>query len=424
VTLEHEVREAMAEAVQHVRPAPDPLARLLSRKRRTRRFGWTAAAGVVAATGAAFALGGVVSTADRVDPAPPPTALTEWSRRMLASPPRGSLAADETFLEQLRAATGPAPRVLLADEIGDQRIAIVSTTGQLRFFVGPRGGTIASLTAKPTVLYGPFVEPFITAFVDGVAVQLAPSGCQVATAALPEATDWRPAPTGSYLVRTGSNPAEWWRVTCDGQVKFEGPAHDHDSSFATGDPLPTASATEISAATRDARGSVDADVVTRAYQTFADAQGDRLTDRPRLVWGGRLDGGKAAVLAAPAVGGGWWAGLAYSGENGGMDIDSFHTMSDPFVGAPVTATPEADGTVLVVAPENATQAQLTLDGRTVVSGPLSDGVGLLYINRASLSEADRLRSLVETADEGGKPVASGPVDDGPPARDVIDRWDS
>lgn len=421
MTLEHEVREAMAEAVQHVRPAPDPLARLLSRKRRTRRFGWTAAA-VVAALGAAFALGGVTSTADRVDP-PPPASRADWVRLLLASPPRGSLADDESFMAELRAATGPAPQVLLADEVGDQRIAVVSTMGELRFFVGPRGGTVASLTAKPSVMGGPFDDPFINAVVYGVPVSLAPAGCQVATAALPDGTDWRPAVTGSYLVRTGPRPAEWWRVTCAGEVMYEGPSHGLESFMSGDDPPPTASATEILTATRNARGSVDPAIVTPAYQAFVDQMGDRLAERPRLIWGGRLAGPKAAVLAAPGVGGGWWVWLARSVDSG-LSMNALHTMSDPFAGAPVTAARDVDGTVIVVAPENAARAHIVLDGRTIMDGPLSDGIGLLEVDPAALTEADVLRAQVDALDGSGLPVASGPLDDGPPRRDVIDRWGS
>jgi hypothetical protein len=130
-----------------------------------------------------------------------------------------------------------------------------------------------------------------------------------------------------------------------------------------------------------------------------------------------------ALLAAPAAGGGWWVGLARSGGGGGLAIDSFHTMSDPFAGAPVTAAADEGIGTVVIAPANATEAQLTVDGRTVVSGPLSDGVGTLFIDRASLSDADRNRALVETSNQAAEPVASGPVDDGPPPRDVINRWD-
>jgi hypothetical protein len=371
--------------------------------------------------GAAFALGGVTSTADRVD-LPPPASRADWVRRLLASPARGSLVDDKTFMADLRAEIGSAAQVLLADEVGDQRVVIVSQSAGLRFFLGPRGGTIAELTAQSADVAGPFDDPFINAWVSGVQVGLAPTGCQVATAALPEATDWRPAATDSYLVRTGPRPAEWWRVTCAGEVMYEAPSHGLEFVIAADDdPRPRASAAEISAATRDARGSVDPEVATTAYQAFVDQMGDRLTDRPRLIWGGQLDGEKAAVLAAGAVGGGWWVWLVRSVETS-LSMNPVHTMSDPFAGDPVTAAGDVDGTVLVVAPENAAEAQLTLDGRTVVVGQLSDGVGLLYIDPASLAEADRQRSLVETADHAGKPLASGPVDDGPPARDVIDRW--
>ncbi|GIF46305.1 hypothetical protein Afe04nite_08440 [Asanoa ferruginea] len=413
------MREAMAAAVEHVRPAPDPLARLLSRKRDSRRWGWTAAA-VVAAIGAAFAFGGVTSTADHVDP-PPPASRADWIQRLLASPPRGSLAGDQSFTTELRAEVGQGAQVLLADEVGDHRIVVVSKSAELRLLAGPRGATVAALTAASTVVGGPLENPFVHASTSGVRVGLAPAGCEIDTAALPEATTWQPAPTGSYVVRIEPQPAEWWRATCAGVVRYAAPARGVEQVKSSAEPLATALEAETADATRGARGSVDPNLLAIAYRSFTDQMGDRLLRSPRVIWGGPLDGAEAAVLAAPAVGGGWWVCLARA-VDAGVSLNPFHTMSDPFAGAPVTAARDIDGAVVVVAPGNTATARITLDGRTIVDGPLPDGIGIIAVDLTSLPMEDGFRARIDALDAAGTVVASGPLDDGPPPRDVIDRW--
>ncbi|MEV4620618.1 hypothetical protein AB0J74_18155 [Asanoa sp. NPDC049573] len=415
MTLESEVRAAMAAAVEHVRPAPDPLARLLSRKTRTRRWGWTAA-GVVAALGAVIAAGGVTSTADRVEP-PPPVSRADWIRQLLESPPRGSLTTDEAFMAKLRAATGRAPRILLADEVADQRIAVVSTAEELRLFAGPRDGTIDDLLAGWAAVGGPFEHPFVHGAINGLQVGIAPDGCEIDTAALPEATDWRPARTDSYLVRVARQPGEWWRVTCGGEVRFEGPARGGEQFRSDPETVAQAQRREVALASGDSRGSVDQDLGKQADRSLDETMGDRLTAPPRAVFGGPA----TVALAAPAVGGGWWVCLGRDLE-GGVSTNLFHTMSDPFAGTPVTAARDVDGTVAVIGPANATAARIRLAGRTIMDGSLSEGFGLLKVDPAVLSEADGRRAQVEALDDAGTVLATGPVDDGPPPRDVVDRW--
>ncbi|GAA1844804.1 hypothetical protein GCM10009687_08130 [Asanoa iriomotensis] len=400
--VEHEVREAMAAAVEHVRPVPDPLGRLLTRRRRMRRFGWTGAAAAVVAALVALGSGAVTSTANRPEA---PSTRADWVRQLMLSPPRGNLVTDEAFMTELRAATGPSPQVLLADEAGDQQVAVVSTMGQLRFYAGPRGGTVAELTAEPSEVGEPFQQPFLTASIQGVRIGIAPSGCEVATAALPSATDWVPA--GSYVVRPAPAPAEWWRVTCEGEVRYEAPAGGGEQVGSDGPP-PSAPGADSDATT----------LAAETYRTCASHLGDRLAANLTVVWTGELRGERSVMLGASAVGGGWWVCLGRMVESS-VSTNPFHTMSDPFLGDPVTAARDTDGTVIVVAPKKATQARILLDDDRLVEGPLQDGAGLFTTN---LAEGDVPRARVEALDDTGAVIANGPLDDGPPRRDAVDLW--
>jgi hypothetical protein len=399
MTLEQDVRREMAAAVEDVRPGAEPLVRLFARRRRRRHRRWSTAA--AAAVIAALGLGGAVVVADR-DGRPHPPTRADWLRSLREAPPRGSLADDSGFVDTLAEAAGG--RVLLADDVPGHRVAVVAADDGLRFLVGPAGAPARELAAVPLARNAD-ADPFARRYVDGVHIGLAPPGCEVATAALPAATDWRPV--GSYVVRIAPVPQEWWRVTCAGVVRYEGPARGLGRFGPFGAPVTEA---EVGAISAQAGQRTFQMPPLYAYESFATRVGDKAVGRPKLLFGFV---GEYAPLAAPAVGGGWWLQLS---TDEGPIVE--HVWKDPRARAAVSAVARPDGKVYVVGSETAVRARIRLGERVLAE--VSDGpVGQLSIDPAT----DVRGAVVETFNWKGALVGTAPLDDGPAPRDLVDRWD-
>lgn len=214
------VRSRLAAIAEPVRPRPDPYERLLRR----RRLSWiyrgtgSAAAVVVVAVTSAMAATVVVAPAR-----PEPTELRGWFRwieELVDGPPRGALAADEPFRQELEQQVTTVVRsgefhedllgidsslhpdqevrLLFADDIDDRRIVVLALRlatppdyppypagpGRMKplWLVGPRGASASSLASavtsdpEPGVDSGsgsasPFVvakvgEPSVSALID------------------------------------------------------------------------------------------------------------------------------------------------------------------------------------------------------------------------------------------------------------------
>jgi hypothetical protein len=140
-TVEDDIRTAFERITEPVVPRPDPLGRLLvRRRRRTWRRGIGAAAAAVAL---AFA-GGALATAPiggGVGPSPgpdrsgnvtgqdsPKARITAWTRRLIESPTRGNLAGDTEFVDEVtRQAKGASEAPVGLDRI--KVLAIADANG-------------------------------------------------------------------------------------------------------------------------------------------------------------------------------------------------------------------------------------------------------------------------------------------------------
>jgi hypothetical protein len=204
-------------------------------------------------------------------------------------------------------------RVLFADDIGPARVVHVvflPESGALPSAHGAwiatgRGATAGTLAdeyvKRRTARDATFVEssglqPF--AAVDlplaareggkgSVAVGLAPDGCRVASNVAGN-MDWRFEPTGSYIVRRPTDPADhhlagWWRVSCDGVVRHEGPA---PMSLLPGRAGPTDE--EVDRAVTGTRGVVNRRLAREHLGTVVMRWGNAALAPPRVVWMGRV----------------------------------------------------------------------------------------------------------------------------------------
>ncbi len=251
---EQELRNAFRELTAEVKPSGTAYPRLMRRKvRDTRRrtAGWASAA---LGVGLAFMLvpmtltpGGTSANPwpssatpygqTQPSASPPPMApMSQWVRKLIESPTRGSFANDANLLAEVsataksRAESYPSlpkeHKLLFAGEVGEFRIVIsafYNSDLQTALFQATEreaplnGGSVQGLAA---------IEPYFkVAFrrtgPSFVSLGLAPEGCVVATKA---SQDWEGS--GSFVAKAVS-PGEWTaRVTCDGTVRYEGPLAD------------------------------------------------------------------------------------------------------------------------------------------------------------------------------------------------------
>lgn len=464
MTIDERVRDGLAALADEVRPAPDPMRRLRARRRRSRHRRGVAAALAVAVALAGW-LVGLRSHAGPADPAAPLTARQEWVWQLVDSPVRGAVAADSGYVQALSAAvtdeyrsgmlsipaTSRQAQVLYVDDVDKFRVAMAVFADQgdesanvaAAWMAAPRGARAETLAAAlrndgstpNTDSYATeAIEPFdpVNLRTSGagdtgatVSLGLAPSGCQVASAALPSATDWRPEPTGSYVVRSAATDrAEWWRVTCDDVVRFEAPApmslgYGKAGSSAVGE-------AELDNALTGARGTVDRELARNAIWGCVSKWGYDLAARPRVVWGGVISGtgrsdGRVVVVAAPKVGGGWIGDVALFRDAPGSGMVSegrfFAADADPReAGVLVLRASDANddpaSPVLVVTPAGAVTVR---SGQPSVEADVRDEAAILRLST--------VRDVaVQAVDASGQVIGTGTLALDATAPRHIDAW--
>ncbi|SCF18329.1 hypothetical protein GA0070558_14031 [Micromonospora haikouensis] len=422
-----EIRHALTRLAEPVMPSPDPYQRLLVRvrRRRQRRITVAGVAGLTAAALALPAFGAAGRLVTGVASSPPATGTyqpasrieTPLVRQLLDSPTRGNLAGDGALIADIqrqyrtaraRLLVDPAlgeVKVLLAHDAPGGRIVVVAFLGDshalLRSAIAQVGASVPDLLSKTGTPDAPLpLEPY--AFLsrlsptDGghvadVTVGLAPAGCLVETSGdgrlQPDgsiARSWQVASTDGLAVGGAGPVTERWRFTCQGVVRYSGPA-----GGGPGVVLSTKAAAPVS--TAGARGSVDAALAAVAVRDLRElAEGQGLTGpAPKVVWGGRLPDWVSAAPEAVLVNscstdGGCAALLKIAAGPQPPREASAPTGYRTAVGRPdltVVPVPGETAGVLVVGPETATRVEL-LDksGRTIADGQLAAGAGALRVD--------------------------------------------
>ncbi len=464
--LEAQVRAHLAMTVEPVTPRPDPYGRLMRR----RHQGWLRRAVLAGVTTlAATAAGTFVALAPAGSP--PPTPRPErpdgyqgWVEDLAYAPPRGGLAGDEAFTQELTdrvieaVRTNPyhpdlldadrtvnpeqEVRLLFADDIDDQRIALLAllaptavdpSVGRVRvaWIAGPRGAPASLLAQELTSRPGPDVEsgsdsarPFHVAVLgeDGAVttmIGIAPPGCSVSTAPATEPTGLRPEPTGSYIVRTsGADRLEYWQVTCDGVVRERTLPPWHLS-----EPSPeVVDAALEGAAGLSATDRASDDVrrkVSRMIQHFSLGADALPTGAPRVLWAGRPPGIVPAgawvtVAVAPAPGQSW-IGVVEVIVGSGAGGTRFHLRTDPTAeGFLLAVSIGSSGTdppaliMVVTPPAVATVRLLAADETPLAESVVVDRGTTLAVPLESLLEDHEIPEGLHVVayDAGGAPVAT------------------
>jgi hypothetical protein len=460
MTIDDMVGRALTDLTEDLTPLPDPYGRARTRFHRSRRRRRTAlGASLVAAVLAAGAV--LVPSRDGGPPvaASPsiPAALLGWAERLADSPTRGAVGADQAFVADFAGKLAARQRagdyrvkvpvrqvkVLFADDIGTRRIAFVAFAlaqpdpitewpNASAWFVAPRGATADALAAPSAVQsIGDGLEPFVVTNIadhvtDEVTVALAPSGCEFASAPLPEATAWAPEPTGSYIVRTHqTRRAEWWQITCDGVVKWEQPARTIPDGVLTD--------ADLARATERVRGTFDRQLSQQAPSTLTATFGYAIRDLPRVAWNGRITGaepdingefdGKAVVVAAPAVRGGWVGEVdivydAVSARGSQGTSQPFSTDTDPTDPSSVVAIRlgQNTSTVLVITPVGATTVRaVRANGEIVAQTAVRDAGAVIKVT-------DPATVTFQALDRQGTVLSRGKVA-GQGSTGDIDHWD-
>lgn len=332
-TIEDDVRTAFALITETVVPRPDPLGRLLARHRRRRwRRGLTAAAAtVVLAVGGGTLAAAPVGTPIGPSPTPDPTQtydvdaqpswprgrLTAWTRRLIDSPVRGTLAGDKAYVEALtrefetnlsRMADPALDRikVLVVTDIAGIRVAVTAhyndefgsfsvsqadtaaTPSELAF--SQLGGMSAAI--RPFFVATSGVSHSTTAREHEAVFALAPAGCTLDSSdTVSLAPDGTPHRTwvrrGDHVIEPGDLYHLWWRVTCDGQVRFEGP---------TG--FPGSAPGEGTGTVPVERGSAHPKLVGAAVDSWRAATRHLGGTAPRVLWAGTTGAGRTTVVVA------------------------------------------------------------------------------------------------------------------------------
>lgn len=459
-----ELRAGLARIAGTVVPDPDPYGLVLrhARRRRRRRLAGFVAA-VAALLAAALTAPAALTAADRHDrsddlplghghPVDSP-----WSRRLLDSPTRGSLAGDRAFLaevvrlfdrrraEVLMAADLPTVKVLFADDSAGVRQVVVAyrsaTAAALVTREGPVGASPARLLGGDGLSNGrpdPFSLLTASSGTPGDQKQwllgLAPAGCRVslgraAYAGQPSLRrSWQPVETDGYVLVEQAHAGGWWRVECDGRVRQAGPIW----------PAETDGGSLDGSYPSDGRWAPTADppnpTVTRqagrVYRGLA-VQAGLVDAAPVIRWSGRLDaaGGAAVLLAAVGREG---PILLQVGDTGAGPLVARATALDPAptdavpapepLRPPLVATgygpaydllaarvPVRDGEravlgdqLLVVPRKGVVRVEAVADGTVRASAPVTGGAALLTL---PVGSQVTLRGL----DRDGTVRCSGPL---------------
>ncbi|MBQ1024061.1 hypothetical protein [Micromonospora sp. C95] len=414
-----EIRQVLARLAEPVVPQPDPYQRLLHRVRRRQRRR-AAVTGVAALVLAAVTIP-PVGLVDLLRPDESTLATAAYQpaspiddpmvRRLLDSPTRGGLAGDTTLIatieREYRAARAELlvdpslddVRVLLAHDAPGARVVVVAYLNDshalIRQSTGPEGASVPELLDQtgtpdepqeltPYLFFGRYSrvdrdEP------DGLAVGLAPAGCRVETSLggrlQPDGSvirSWQPEPNDGYVVQAGM-PGGRWQFTCDGIVRYAGPAR---IALQTNVPVPP-----------DPRRDLDVSAV-RELRDMLHAEG-LSGSTPQVLWTGRLparvadapeavlvrscsvDGGCAALLKADARALDGW-------ESSVVTLDRTGIGSADLIAVPL---PGQTAGVLVAGPESADRAELVdARGSTVTEGPLTDGIGVFEVDNRRVAE--------------------------------------
>jgi hypothetical protein len=420
--MEDDLRARFARTVEGLVPDPEPYQRLAHRRRRSGRRRTVAGGSLAAALVAgALAVPGVSPlAAGGPDPAPSPVSSADSNsggpigsdslRQLLASPTRGGLGTDYVrgvadTARQRQTALNIAPElsnvaVLFVDDVGTARVALVAFYSTTRvatnWYVADRGATADQLLSQPVAGQGGSGSGVIALDVDTVLswagrpgtvsldalVAVAPANCRIAVAADPAHRQWVAASTGSYLVGAPARGSDWWRVSCGGTVRFEGPARAAAATSFNEPATPAA----LDAALIGARGTVDRAAANSALLQAGNTE-LATTGPAHVLWGGDLPGltvagWPAAVAAAPVAGGWVVAGCwQHDGVDGAPGISLGTT--DVNLGDPRTLfalRPSGDSAlVLVLGPREAASVVALVAGQQVARAALTDGTGLLDI---------------------------------------------
>ncbi len=223
-----ELRAGFSRLATQTRPAPQPYARLIARRRKRFRL---RLAGIAAALLAAVVSAPLALQAGSAPPGPPPMPMpfTAWTKRLIDSPTRGSLAGNTALIEELERAfiakrgADRVPealdrtKVLFAHDIGAVRHVLVAHYSDTRAYLVLRyadaAAGIAQLMNAGAAFYpspGPFFVT-ITSFEGGLTVLgVAPGGCLISTSD-------GPAAMRDYVARDDAPEGEVWRVSCEGK---------------------------------------------------------------------------------------------------------------------------------------------------------------------------------------------------------------
>ncbi|BCJ72708.1 hypothetical protein CS0771_22520 [Catellatospora sp. IY07-71] len=452
---ERDLIDGLARLAGPVVPGEDPYARLMARHRRARRnraAGWSAAAvlaavaallGPIGIRGGAFpVLGGPSGTPSAPADLPPGQPLTPWVTRLLESPTRGPLAADTAFVERLtallasrriEAVPGGHIKVLFVGDVGDSRIVLAARRNGTHYvgvsIFDRRGATADELAAAATeqrqegssvIVSMQGFAPFATATkqvpnavgADWETAGIVPLGCRIDAAdAYREPVTWRPVPGGDYIASTAAG--EWYRVTCDGTVVYQGPGTGGVGLRAAR----TLSESELDAALAHCRGEADRTVAARLLR---EPWLDNAVGSPRLLYLGRIASGPQesaaiGIAVTPTEHGRWLLStLSDNVGSSGWSTDADLGAADAVIAVekrweraddgPWLVQPDGPPAAepvpfLVLAPRTARTIQvLDAAGKVTASAPLTDGVGTVHLDRPM-----RLRAL----DASGAVVGTG-----------------
>jgi hypothetical protein len=292
---------------------PTPRQRWASRRSRWTLGGIVVA--VVAAAAVAVVLGG-----SPLPPAPPPDldGRLRWVASLVDAPPRGALAADRAFVNDLADHVTQATSanrlvsfasentrrlratVLFAEDIDEYRVGLLSLRNTeieddqrryaltyLLWVFGPRGASAETLAqpvllADPTDHHGYRLEParpatsaLIGSPQDPLWVLLAPPGCELATTSAVDLTRWTPETSGHLARRLRTDGPLYWRATCEGMVREEAPV-----------PRPALDDGDLDWLMSSAEGQPDRERLRYQAAHLVGVYGSELVTVGRVLWSG------------------------------------------------------------------------------------------------------------------------------------------